>query len=520
MIPVSGPVSAARFGLLKPEEIRAIAAAVACVLIAYAVPVPGMKYAVGAAVGAIFVWASARSFALALAMFMLALPFFDVVYDGSFLVSGLNLQTLALIYFAVLAAAIPSPSTRVGNPLLVPALALMLITSASALLSSASAGEPLVAQLSRVKNWFSYIVLSLIVFRKVHARSDKLIVVVAALVGVMLNVAQSLRQSSNVLSLNLDFMHHRAVSFIALQPNLYGGFLALNLFVFLGLLIYYPMRGRNRAILGLCSSLVALNLIYTMSRGAWLAFLGASLFVVGTKARKLALPLAAVGLVVYFASPKAAVERWDSAFSGEYDPKLLLKENTDAGEAASRIIQWRTFWPLMSEAPIFGAGMGRYEQIVYERGHLPTPKSAHATIIEIGVEQGVVGLLFYFGLLLAVYRSASRVAKHTDDALERSLAIALVGATVCLALLDLSGTRFRNANITAYYWFLASITLNVGTSRSLGSQRSSTSASSTTTAVDTVGPAPNRLAVAPTKPLSTGLVGDRRPAAPTGARRC
>jgi hypothetical protein len=55
------------------------------------------------------------------------------------------------------------------------------------------------------------------------------------------------------------------------------------------------------------------------------------------------------------------------------------------------------------------------------------------------------------------------VLKTTTHPVERVLAFSLGAATLCLFLLDLSGTRFRNGNLMAYYWVLAGLALNSAT---------------------------------------------------------
>jgi hypothetical protein len=72
----------------------------------------------------------------------------------------------------------------------------------------------------------------------------------------------------------------------------------------------------------------------------------------------------------------------------------------------------------------------------------------------------VIGLGAYLALLFAFYRRASVVLKRGTEPIDRVLALGLIGATVCLFLLDVTGTRFRNGDIMAFYWILAGMACN------------------------------------------------------------
>ena len=306
-----------------------------------------------------------------------------------------------------------------------------------------------------------YALLGLIVFRKVKKPEHKLMVLVCVFASVMINVLISLREVSQTLASGRIFMRHRAVSLISDQPNLYAGFLSMYLFFFIAFLMYYPLSRKYKLLLFGATVLVAINLVYTMSRGGWLACCLAGLFVTGTKARRLSLPIAVLGTILYVWLPDMAVERSSTAFQGEYDPKLLLNsEGVESDDAAMRIVQWRSFLPMMAEHPIFGVGYGGFEEFFQAGGYFPVAKGAHSSVIQFGVELGLVGLVLYTWILVAAYRGSSRVFRTAGHPIDRALGLGLLAATVCLFLLNLTGTRFTSGNIMAFYWILAGITLN------------------------------------------------------------
>jgi O-antigen ligase len=330
----------------------------------------------------------------------------------------------------------------------------------SALNSSLYPDQQLPDLITRIKNWMIYSIFLGLAFTHVRDRRQKLFVTAVAFVMITFTAADSVSSTLANEGLAANPLRHRAGGLVTPQPNIYAGFLAMYLFFFIGFLTQYPLSLRGKAIVAAGTALVVLNLVYTFSRGAWLAAAAAALFISGAKSRRALVPVLAILAAVYLWAPEAAVSRFESGFQGEYDPALLLKEDTDATEAASRIIQWRSFLPMLSANPLLGVGLGRYAREYYEAGHDVKLRSAHSSIIEIAVENGVFAIICYFWILWVIYRRASTVFRASDDPLERSLALGVVGATVALLLLDVTGTRFRNGDIIVLYWIFAGMVLN------------------------------------------------------------
>jgi len=346
------------------------------------------------------------------------------------------------------------------NPVIFPLCGLLFTIIFSALHSALLSGADLLDLLARVKNGFSYALFAYLTFKYVRVRREKLFVLGSIVCVTTLNAIYSLRDVVTNPSLNIE--RNRLVSLITDQPNLYAGFLAMYIFFFLALLIHYPLSRRTRLFLGACTVLVLISFVYTLSRGAWLAFICGISIITFVKSKRLLIPVMLIGLLFVLWMPDVVTERWKSGFEGEYNPEFLITtEKVTVDEAASRIVQWRTFLPLLAEHPIIGVGFGQYGATIFQKGIDYKPRSAHSSIIEIGIEEGIIGLLFYFAILTIIYRNASKIYKETTDPLDKALSLGLLGATVTLLFLDLTGTRFRSSNIMAFYWILTGLTLNV-----------------------------------------------------------
>ena len=449
--------------LLPAERLALMTCSVSAPL-AYMLPYPATKVVLGAVLGLVFLRVAVEHFHVAVALFAFSLPLQLLLPQDSLLgIRGLNVQTATVIGFFVLAAISgdqrghPAPGSRTpGLRQIVFLISVILLSSLHAVLVSNDSFGDLFA---RIKNWFIYSAFLWLTYRYVHRPREKLFVVLFIFLVTILAALHSL---NGVLNQGAAFnlMRHRAVSMIVTQPNLWAGYLAMYLFFFIAFLVHYPLTVRHRALFYGATLIVIVNLVYTMSRGAWLATLGAIFFVTTLKSRRLLIPIALVAGALYLVLPDVAVDRFRSGFEGEYDPKLLTQDDLEAEEAASRIIQWRAFLPMLAENPVIGVGFGQYAEVFYRSGFGEKMRSAHSTIIEIAVENGVLGLIAYLALLYSMYRRASEILKRAPEPIDRVLALGLVGATACLFLLDVTGTRFRNGNIMAFFWVFAGMAFN------------------------------------------------------------
>jgi O-antigen ligase len=433
-------------------------------LFALLFPFAATKYALGAVLGLAFVVISLREFYIALALFTFCVPLEALLPQDSLLgVRGLNVQTAFVLYFTVLSLlhtdeADTKPPLR--NIVLVPLCGLIAVVFLSAVRTGLTTGAPLADLFARVKNWWLYSAFVYFSFKHIRTDRQRLFVLVFLAVVSVLVSARSLEGVFSAMGLGLNPLRHRAGSMITPQPNLWGGFLAMCLCFSLSFLIHCRLSAKGRLALGTGIAIMFVNFVYTLSRGAWLAF-GFTVVLLVTKSKKLAGPILVLGLCGYLWMPEIAIDRFQSGFEGQYDPRLLTAAKIEGEEAAARIIQWRSFLPLLAQSPLIGSGYDRYPEVYYQGGYEGRQRSAHSTIIEIGVEEGVVGLFFYFWLLFTIYRGASEILRSRTGGLERSLAFGLMSATVCLLFLDVTGTRFRNSNIMVYYWIVTGMTLNM-----------------------------------------------------------
>jgi O-antigen ligase len=209
---------------------------------------------------------------------------------------------------------------------------------------------------------------------------------------------------------------------------------------------------RVLAVLGL--AVLAVGLIRSGSRGGLLALLAVTaFFLLGFTAVPARARLMGLGLVlaVVFAT---ANDRYWTQMQTILNPHQDYNVTSDAG----RLKIWERGLGYLAERPVAGVGMSNFQvaegtispQARRQAGGRPVFWQApHNTLVQVGAELGVPGLLLLIGLFASVFASLRRVARRARNAtppardvsrLVQTLQAALVGFVVGAFFLSLAYT--------------------------------------------------------------------------------
>ena len=360
----------------------------------------------------------------------------------------MNWQTVFLLIFLVAAASNDSPPSRFAISGWMAYFSVVLILAAAhAWFARPQATWPL---LMVVKNWLFPFSLFVLGRRLVRNRQQLWFLILCVAV---VSCALSLHGLRDGLTTG-NLLSNRPPGLLTGQANLFAGFLAMH-----ALLLLFASRtaelGRTeRVFLTVTALLMMATLLFTLSRGAWLAFAVTAALVGFATNRGLVVLLTVVVLVGYRWAPREAVTRADLTVRAvEQSEDSSLEESLD-DSAALRVIQWKSFPTLFLESPVWGTGLGTYPERLHRETGVFRP--AHATMVQIGTEMGALGLLGYLGLLGTVMIACLRHARQAGrGSFERAAGLGVLAATLCLFLLDFSGARFRAHTVTTYYWLVA-----------------------------------------------------------------
>jgi O-antigen ligase len=112
---------------------------------------------------------------------------------------------------------------------------------------------------------------------------------------------------------------------------------------------------------------------------------------------------------------------------------------------------------MFAEAPILGHGFRSFPQLWARCGPTHLPKAAHSTHVEIACEAGLLGIVGYLACVGALGLGGWRLTRRRDDPFFSDLGVGFVAAVLCLLILDISGTRFREGEVMAFMWVIGGV---------------------------------------------------------------
>lgn len=225
------------------------------------------------------------------------------------------------------------------------------------------------------------------------------------------------------------------------HPRIVGahGFAALGFFRnyltyahVLVLALGFALAARERWVRVGAVPLVALALVFSTGRGAWLAALAMGLVLLATSrgAARMLAGIAVVAALAWIVSPGLREQ--------------ALPALTDAETNVGRIEIYKANLDIVAEHPVFGLGFGRYQKVArpyYERHPRADRRShAHNNFLQIAAEAGLLGLAAFTLLFATAMRFGIEAVRRARDP---ALHAAALGG--CLAL-----TGFLVGGMTQY----------------------------------------------------------------------
>jgi O-antigen ligase len=213
---------------------------------------------------------------------------------------------------------------------------------------------------------------------------------------------------------------------------------------------------RRRVALGIAWTAMVLALVFSLTRGVWLAFAVVLLLMALLRGGRMAIAagagLAVLVLLLVGVDPGIR-ERARSAF--------------DLPANLGRTQIWSANLDMARERPLLGWGYGNYKSIrqpFYDRyPDADTTAHAHNDLLQTQVDGGAVSLLAFAALFVVIvgrgWRGYRRLA--IEDEPVRSLTLAALLAVVGFLVGGLTQYNFGDAEVVIYLWFTVAILLRL-----------------------------------------------------------
>lgn len=193
-------------------------------------------------------------------------------------------------------------------------------------------------------------------------------------------------------------------------------------------------------------------LMYSFSRGGYVAFLVGWLFLGLTKQRTLVVLFVIFLCTWTFIVPHAVQQR----VSMTYDEQNHTLDHS----AETRISLWQDALALFSSNPVMGTGFNTYAYMNREKradGFSGYYADTHNFFLKVLVESGVVGLLLFFWLVIRIFIVGVQLSRRAHEPFLASLGLGLAGWIVCSLAANCFGDRWTFLQINGYMWVLAGL---------------------------------------------------------------
>lgn len=419
------------------------------VAIALIFPFPATKVFLGVVLALVYLRWLETDMGLAVAFAAWSIPVQDLTPEWLLLLfPGANIATAVLLLLIVFGlhyrggASPTHPPLPVGAPLAV----FVMVCLAAIVQSWLIGGNPPGHLLHLFKNHFSSMVLMLVAFRSLE-RPEQRVLVFASIVCM-----DALVSMESVLEYG-GGIRERSRGQIGGQPNLYGGFLAMQLPFLLAIAVSPKVARWLRLIVSAGCVVVLQALFLTGSRGAWVAAAAAvAIFALIANRRAFLAIVVAYALlpVIVYGFNQTRLESMFRLVSGESQTK-------DDQSIQYRVEVWKKLDELVKFPYVWGQGYNTAPQALSRLGISDDQNATHSSIISLLVELGIIGLGLYLWILLRIWTTALRLLRSPGTVLGHLLASGFVGAVPALILCDVTGGRFYNGEIMAYFWLLTGL---------------------------------------------------------------
>lgn len=234
------------------------------------------------------------------------------------------------------------------------------------------------------------------------------------------------------------------------ESNTMAGYLLFMISVIMGLTIYSGPLMQKMSLLVLLVFMIP-PFLFTQSRGAWLGFfpMYLSVIILTKKTKPLLLATLIITLLLLpLLAPQIVKDRISSTFDEGKVYTVFGKQITLEPSGAARIENWRKIIRKWSNRPFLGHGVTGVGLV----------DSQYALVLG---ETGLIGLLVFTWLIIAIFRAGIRTFNLLKDDWARGLTLGFLAGFIGLLVQSLSANTFIIVRIMGPFWFLAAIIVSL-----------------------------------------------------------
>jgi len=236
-----------------------------------------------------------------------------------------------------------------------------------------------------------------------------------------------------------DELHRISSSFK--HSNDFGSYLIVMICILLSIFFSKSRSLRERVFIVIVSLPICGAFLATHSRGAWLGFVVALLFLTFIKSKKLFIVI----LIMISLSPLYLPEGIKKRFA---DIKTMKTEGT----AWERMKLWSGTINMIRSHPVIGYGVNTYTKNFpkYKPEDYADVRYTHNSYLHMASEIGIVGAGLFIIFLATILISTKRAIYKLQDGINRDLALGLLAGTVGFLSHCFVDTHFYSVTLSAF----------------------------------------------------------------------
>lgn len=242
-------------------------------------------------------------------------------------------------------------------------------------------------------------------------------------------------------------MRTRVFSIIG-SPNILGGLMVLISPISLAFVLNEEKYIKKLVYFTMMMSML-LCLVFTFSRGAWLAFGFATIVFALLKDKRLIIPLILGTIVLLIAVPEI----------GSRMTYMLSPQYFASSARGGRIIRWTMAIETIKTSPLFGVGIGRYGGATAMR-HIPGSFYVDNFYLKTMAEMGIVGFVAFAFLLYRVGIESLKTIRGVRDPEILNLSIGVFTGLLGVIAHNAVENVFEVPMMTSYFWILVAVMIS------------------------------------------------------------
>lgn len=268
-----------------------------------------------------------------------------------------------------------------------------------------------------------------------------ILMIVIALIGVFQYITGA-EMPGNWVDKAEQAVKSRAFSIIG-SPNILGSLMVLAVPIAYSM-YYVSEQWFKKLVYAGATFILALCLVVTLSRGAWLAIIVSLLFLWLWVDKRIIIVMILVAVLTPALLPDVS-NRITYALSPEY---------VVAAEKGGRLGRWDTTLKYWQNAPALGVGLGQFGGAVAARYFPEDSFYVDSWYLKVGVETGWVGLGATLLLILTGLRRARSSLNQTDDHVLKIMGLGILAGLVGVLAHNCVENVFEVPMMASYFWFL------------------------------------------------------------------